>query len=121
MSRGNNGGSGLGGLWLGDDPRLDAAWERAGEMVGALPRPGKGYVACPLAWLARVRPVLRTFDQGIVAQLLYRQCLVRRSKTVDLSNHELVKLGIKRNIKYRALRTLQEVGAVTIETRNGRS
>ncbi len=99
----------------------DALWERAGLMDDAPPRPSKDYIACPLAWLAGVLPVLRTSDRLAVALLLYRQCLMRRSKTVNLSNNEFAKLGIGRMTKYRALSLLQEAGAVTVEARNGRS
>ena len=66
-------------------------------------------------------PVLRTSDRLVVALLVYRQCLLRRSKTADLSNNLLTELGVGRKTKYRALTLLQEAGAVTIETPNGRS
>jgi hypothetical protein len=103
------------------DPFDDPVWQRAAAMAGALPRPGKEYVAFPLAWLARVLPVLRSSDRLAVAMLLYRRCLVQRSKTVGLPNGELAKLGIGRMTKYRVLLLLEEAGAITIETRNGRS
>ena len=103
------------------DPFDGPLWEQAELMAGAPPRPSKDYVACPLAWLARVLPILRASDRLAVAQLLYKQCLTRRSKTVNLSNNELSKLGIGRMTKYRALVLLQEAGAVTIEAHNGRS
>ena len=74
-----------------------------------------------MAWLARVLPILRTSDRLAVALLLYRQCLMRRTKTVDLSNIELAELGIGRMTKYRALIALQEAGAITIAARSGRS
>jgi hypothetical protein len=91
------------------------------EMDGAPPRPAKDYGIYSLAWLARVLPILRTSDRLAVALLLYRQCLLRRSRTIDPSNNEAGKLGIGRMTKYRALVLLQEAGAVTIETNNGRS
>jgi len=94
------------------DPFDDPIWQS---------RPGKGYITCPLAWLARVLPVLRASDRLVVAMLLYRRCLVQRSKTVDLPNGELTKLGIGRDTKYRALRLLEEAGAITLEAPNGRS
>jgi hypothetical protein len=96
-------------------------WEQAELMADAPPRPAKGYITCPLAWLARMLPILRTSDRLAVALLVYRQCLRRRSKTIDLSNHSFAGLGIGRMTKYRALALLQEAGAVTIGTRNGRS
>jgi hypothetical protein len=96
-------------------------WEQAELMADAPPRPPKGYITCSLAWLARILPILRTSDRLAVALVLYRQCLIRRSKTADLSNNEFTKLGIGRMTKYRALALLQEVGAVTIDAVNGRS
>jgi hypothetical protein len=103
------------------DPFDDPLWKQAELMAEAPPRPAEGYVTCPLAWLARVLPILRTSDRFAVALLLYRRCLMRRSRTVDLPNGGLAKLGIGRMTKYRALLLLQEAGAVTIEARNGRS
>jgi len=103
------------------DPFDAPEWQRAAEMAGAPPKPTKGYGVYSLAYLARVLPVLRASDRLAVALLLYRQCLMRGSKTVTLPNGELAKLGVGRDTKYRALRLLEEVGAVTIEARNGRS
>ena len=106
---------------LFEDHLGDPLWCQAELMANAPPRPAEGYITCPLMWLARILPVLRSSDRLAVAQLLYRQCLMRRSKTVDLSNSSLAELGIGRMTKYRALTLLQEAGAVTIEARNGRS
>ena len=104
------------------DAEDDPLWQMAGLLADAPPRPvSKGYGVYSLPWLARVLPVVRTPGQLAVALLLYRECLWRRNNTVALSNGELRKLGISRETKYRALGWLQEVRAVTIETRNGRS
>jgi hypothetical protein len=100
----------------GDDGLLQGA-----EMDGAPSRPTKGYMICPLAWLARVRPQLRSADQLLVALVLYRRCLMQRSRTVGLPNGELQRLGVRRQTKYRSLAQLEEAGVLTIETRNGRS
>jgi hypothetical protein len=107
----------LEGLFLeGDDGLMLGA-----EMDGAPPRPTKGYLTCPLAWLARVRPQLRSADQLLVALMLYQQCLIRRSRTVGLPNGELRKLGVSRYTKYRTLAELEEAGALITEPWNGRS
>jgi hypothetical protein len=108
-------------LFLDGGPFDDPFLQQTKEMTDALPRPAKGYVTCPLAWLARVLPVLRSSDRLAVALLLYRKCLLQRVSIVELSNSELAKLGIGRRTKYRALGALQEVTAVTIVARNGRS
>jgi hypothetical protein len=91
------------------------------DMDGAPPRPAKGYLTCSLAWLARVRPALRTADRLLVAQMLYRQCLLRRSRTVKLPNKELRPFGISRRTKQRALLDLETIGALTVETENGQA
>jgi hypothetical protein len=103
------------------DPFDDPVWQAVELMAGAPPRPADGYITCTLAWLARVLPVVCTANRLAVALLLYRRCLVQRSKTVSFPNSELSKLGISRRTKFRALALLEEAGAVTVETRNGRS
>jgi hypothetical protein len=110
------------GLFFEGDP-FDGPplWQRAADMVDAPPRPTKGYGVYSLPWLGRVLPILRAGDRVAVALLLYRQCLIRRSKTVDLPNGELAKLDSGRNTKYRTLALLREAGAITIEARNGQS
>jgi hypothetical protein len=110
-------------LFIDDyDPFTAPALAQCPEIIaGMLPRPAGGYITCPLAWLARVRPLINSADRLIVLQLLYRRCLMERSRTVSLSNRELRILGIGRNTKYRALAGLAEAGALTVEARNGRS
>src|SRR2546430_6222369 len=66
------------------DPFDDPVWQRAEEMAGALPRPAKGYVACPLAWLGRVLPVGFSAEQLFVAQMLYRRGPLTRRRSVPL-------------------------------------
>jgi hypothetical protein len=105
----------LNDLWLEGDDRL------ASVVVDMPPRPGKGYVRVPLAWLARVRREARSVNQLLVMLVLYSQCLMQRSKTVSLPNTELRNLGISRFTKYRTLAGLEEVGALTREPWNGRS
>ena len=107
---------------LFEDVENDPLWQMAGLLADAPPRPAEGYVTVSLAWLARVLPVVRTPTHLVVAMLIYRECLVRRSNTVALSNGELRKLGISRYAKYRALAWLHEAGVIAIEKANtGRS
>ena len=63
---------------------------------------------------------MRSANQLVVTLLLYRECLLRRSNSVALSNGELRKLGISRQTKYRALDELREAGAIAIEESNTR-
>ena len=110
------------GLFPPGDPFDDPLWQQAELMVDAPPRPAKGYVTCRLAWLARVRLVVNTPDQLIVALLLYRKCLMTRSRTVKFSNATLAELGISRHTKYCALRHLQDAGVIALaEVDNGRA
>jgi hypothetical protein len=92
------------------------------EIIGGmLGRPAKGFITCPLAWLARVRSSVTTPDRLMVLQVLYSACLMQRSRTVPLSNRAFGILGISRWTKYRALAELAEAGVLTVEARNGRS
>jgi hypothetical protein len=108
------------------DLDLSDLWLEGPDGLGSViadmpPRPAKGYVTVPLVWLARVRREARSVDQLLVMLVLYRQCLLRRSKTVSLPNTELRELRISRQTKYRALAELEEVGALIKEPWNGRS
>ena len=103
------------------DPFDDPLWRAAELMADAPPAPVKGYVTCPLTWLARVRLVVRSVDQLLVALVVYRQCLMRRSQTVTLPNRELKAVGIGRYTKYRTLALLKEAGAVTFDAKNGQA
>jgi hypothetical protein len=104
-----------------EDPFDDPLWQRALAMAGAPPRPAKGYVTCNLDWLARVLPLVRNVKQLVILQLLYRKCLIGRSRTVSLSNRELLPFGISRQAKYRALAALKEARAVATKSgRNGK-
>jgi hypothetical protein len=112
---------------MGEDPNLFDDGDPFGdpptlaEMLVGAPRPNKDFLLCPLAWAARVRPLLRSTDQLLVVQVLYSWCLRQRSKTVDLPNGDLAELGIGRMTKYRVLRLLEQARAITIEHQNGRS
>jgi hypothetical protein len=108
-------------LFENRDPFDDPRWREAELMSSAPPRPAEGYVAVSLAWLARVRPLVRSVDQFIVLLLLYRRCLMSRSCTATIPNGELAAFGISRQTKYRLLVWLREEGAATIEARSGKA
>jgi hypothetical protein len=103
------------------DPFDDPLWREVELMADAPPRLPEGYVAVPLAWLIRMRPLVRSADQFLVLLLLYRRCLMSRSRTVTLPNGELAAVGISRQTKYRVLAWLQSEGAATIEAPNGKA
>jgi len=101
---------------LFEEAEGDPLWQTAGLLAVAPPRPiSKGHGVYSLAWLARVLPVVRTPAHLAVALLIYRECLLRRSNTVPLSNGALGELGISRYAKYRALACLREAGVIAIE------
>jgi hypothetical protein len=104
-----------------DDPFNDPLWKVADMAALAPSRPGKNYITCPLMWLNRVRPLVHSADQLMVLMVLYRRCLMGRSRTVTLPNVELAALGISRQTKYRLLAWLQEAGAAAVEMSNGRA
>jgi hypothetical protein len=103
-----------------DDAR-DPLGEAAELMAAAPVRPAKGYVTVPLTWLAKVLPVVRSADQLIVLLLIYRQCLMTRSRTVAVPNRELAAFGVSRQTKYRLLAWLQSEGVATVEVANGKA
>ena len=110
-------------LWLDDDDplakRIDALWKQVEQMTDAPPRPAKDYVVVSLAWLMRVVHVVHTPQQVVVAGVLYRQCLVKRSRTVAVPTGLLQDLGIDRNIIRRTLANLKQAGTIAIEFRMG--
>jgi len=110
--------SGIGNLF--EDAESDPLWQMAGLLANAPPTPAEGYITVSLTWLARVLPVIRTSTQLVVAEMIYRECLLRRRNTVPLSNGEWGELGISRYAKYRALSWLREAGVIAIEEANTR-
>jgi len=108
-------------LFDSSDPFDDPLWQQAEMMANAPPRPAKDYFICSAAYLARVLPILLRSERLAVALVIYRQCLIKRSRTIDLSNAMLSELGIGRMTKYRSLAQLREAGAVTTEAETGHS
>jgi len=73
-------------------------------------------------WLRLVLPKLRSAAELAVALYLYRLRIVRRSRTVSLSNERLLAdLGVNRFTKYRALQKLADAGVIEIRRRDGRA
>jgi hypothetical protein len=106
-------------LWI--EPFDDPVWQQAELMVGALPRPAKGYVTCSLAWLGRVRLQVHSAEQLVVLQLIYRRCLWVHSRTVSLPNSDLADAGFTRYGKYHALTALEKAGLIAREPWDGKA
>jgi hypothetical protein len=70
-------------------------------------------IGCPVWWLQRVRPVVKTRDQLIVAIYLWRRRTVcGGGATFDVPNGELKALGVSRKIKSRTLDLLAAAGLI---------
>lgn len=108
-------------LFFDGDPFDRPEWKEAELMAGAPPRPAEGYAICNLAWLARVLPLVHSAEQLVVLQLVYRRCLLVRSRTVALPNEDLQAVGMSRFGKYRAIAALEAAGLVVKEPWNGKT
>ncbi len=106
-----------------DDPFDDPLWKAAEKAArGKRRRRSKEFVGCPMWWLRWVLPLTRSSEQLAVALYLYRLRIVRRSKTIRLSNVALENdLGLSRYAKYRILARLEEAGVLKVGRRDGRS
>jgi hypothetical protein len=83
------------------------------------PRDGARHIGCPLSWFRLVLPVVHGKNELAVAQYIYRLRVIRRSRTVTVSNTRLMaELGINRYIKYRALKRLAKAKIITIKNCN---
>ena len=76
-----------------------------------------GHIGCPLSWFKLVFPIVRGKNELAVALHIYRLRVIRRSRTIAVSNTLLAELGIDRFAKYRALRRLAEAGIITVKRR----
>jgi CRP-like cAMP-binding protein len=83
---------------------------------------GARHIGCPLAWFRLVFSVVHGKNELAVALYLYRLRMVRRSRTVAVSNVRLLaELGVDRFAKYRALGRLADAGIITIRRRHKRA
>jgi hypothetical protein len=80
------------------------------------------HIGCPLWWFKLVFPIVRGKNELAVALYVYRLRIIRRSRTVVISNAGLLtELGIDRYAKYRALSRLASAGIVQIRRHNKRA
>jgi hypothetical protein len=79
-------------------------------------------IGCPVWWVKRVRPVLKTKDQLIVAVYLWRRWVVSgKRETFDVPNGELRALGISRKVKYGTLDLLAAAGLIRVARRSAKA
>jgi hypothetical protein len=75
-----------------------------------------------LWWFKLVFPIVRGKNELAVALYIYRLRIIRRSRTVVISNTGLLtELAIDRYAKYRALRRLADARIVQVRRHNKRA
>jgi hypothetical protein len=106
-------------LWIGEPDDL----ARTPKMkTPPTRRRTNSFIGCPMSWLKRALSAMHNAKHLAVALYIYRLTVVRRSKTVTISNTELQReFGIDRYVKYRALSRLERAGLIRICNRTGRA
>jgi hypothetical protein len=75
-------------------------------------------IGCPIWWLQRVRPVVKSKDQLVVAVYLWRRRIIcGGGATFDVPNGELKALGVSRRVKSRTLDLLASAGLIEFAKR----
>ena len=103
-----------------DDPFDDPLWKAAEKTARSKRRRrSKTFIGCPLWWLQSVLPLAQSAEQLAVALYIYRLRVVRRSKTVSISNRGLKEdLGVGRFGKYKLIARLEAAGLLRVERQN---
>jgi hypothetical protein len=102
------------------DPFKDPAWQKATK-----PKRRSRMIGCPVPWFSWLYARVDGRGSGgknqiAVALYLYRRCCIANSDTVTVPNSEIDELlGITRQAKSRALRSLERYGVLWI-VENGR-
>ncbi len=74
------------------------------------------FIGCPVTWLLRVLPAVKSKKQLVAAIYLWRRHVVcGHRNTFDVPNGELKNWGISRHIKYRTLVQLRTAGILTMK------
>lgn len=81
----------------------------------------KDFIGCRITWLKKVLPYIKNKNQLIVMLAIYRLTILRRSKTVSLTNGELEEFGVSRYAKYRALADLKRAKLIRTISENGKA
>ncbi len=73
----------------------------------------EAHIGCPVKWLKRVLPVVRSKQELAVAQWLWRRRTVCGGEWFSVPNETLYKeLGLDRQVKYRTLKRLKKAGII---------
>jgi hypothetical protein len=74
-----------------------------------------GYIGCPVEWLKRVLPLVKTKEQLAVAIWLHRRRAICRNELFTVPNKTLQEdLGLSRRVKYGALSHLEKAGVIAL-------
>ena len=77
------------------------------------------HLGCPLEWVKRVIPVVKSKEQLAVAIWLHRRRAVCKRELFDVPNDTLhEELGLSRYVKRRTFRHLEEAGAIAVVRSN---
>src|SRR5262249_22072284 len=77
------------------------------------------HIGCPVEWLKRVLPLVRSKEQLAIAIWLHRRRVICRNDLFTVPNEALGEdLGLSRYVKYKALRHLEQAKVIAV-TRNG--
>jgi hypothetical protein len=80
------------------------------------------YIGCPVEWLKRVLPAVKSKEQLAVAIWLHRRRAICRDEVFTVPNQDLqMELGLDRYVKYRALKWLEKAGAIALVRDNKRA
>jgi hypothetical protein len=89
--------------------------------TGSKRRRTSPHIGCPVAWLRRVLPLVRSKEQLAIALWLYRRSTVCGGGWFNAPNAELERdLGLSRHTKYRAMDALEEAGVVELTRKSPR-
>jgi DNA-binding transcriptional ArsR family regulator len=78
-------------------------------------RRAEQHIGCPVEWLKRIRPLVNTRDQLLVAIWLHRRRAICRNELFTVPNKALQEdLGLSRRVKYRALSRLERAGVIAL-------
>jgi hypothetical protein len=103
------------GLNINPDLLKEIVGEKARSRKAVTDEDLSRFIGCPVWWLCRVLPAVKSKHQLVVALYLWRRRVVRGNRnTFDVPNNELRSWGISRKVKYQTLDWLAAAGVIKI-------